>query len=352
MKVLISGYYGFGNAGDEALLYAIIELLRECDRDIDITVLSDKPEQTREAHHVHAVNRWSVFEVYKALKQADGLFSGGGSLLQDETSWRSIPYYTGIMILARMMGKPFVVFAQGLGPLRRGYNRRLVKAVLSGASFISMRDEESRALAKHLGIKKEIDLVPDPVLSLGNQGAIQRVEAPLTIVVSVRSWPGQEDYKQKIAATLDRCINNGFRVIFVPMHGEEDQIASENVKSLMAREAVVADYNIPFEDKLKIVGRASVLFGIRLHSLVFAAVNRVPFVALSYDPKVDAFARQCGQPIVGSLNDPWNENDLYELIVNQSDYKEAESDKLDNLISGLKGNLVSVAKRSLASLER
>ncbi|HET7580156.1 MAG TPA: polysaccharide pyruvyl transferase CsaB [Bacillales bacterium] len=350
MKVLISGYYGFGNAGDEAILYAMIEVLKACDPNIDITVLSDKPEQTRRIFNVNAVNRWRIFEICKALKEADGLLSGGGSLLQDKTSWRTIPYYTSIMLLARILKKPFVVFAQGLGPIHRGFNYWLVKAILSKASLISMRDEDSRALLQRMGVKQDIDLVPDPVLGLGGQWRIQKNKETPTVMVSIRSWPEYSGFHDKVSAALDRCVRKGFRVIFLPMHGKEDRDTAENVKRRMSGNADVVDYTMSFIDKLSMVGQADVLIGNRLHALIFAAVSCVPFVALSYDPKVDAFAKQCQQPLLGF--EEWGEEDLYDLIMSQADCRQSESDKLEALISAQNGTLFSAAKKSLSALQK
>ena len=93
MKVLLSGYYGFDNAGDEAVLYAIVQTLRAAAPDIEITVLSNQPDKTAAQLGVHAVNRWGKTALLKAVKNCDVLISGGGSLLQDVTSKNGILYY-------------------------------------------------------------------------------------------------------------------------------------------------------------------------------------------------------------------------------------------------------------------
>nr|WP_316046858.1 polysaccharide pyruvyl transferase family protein [Planococcus glaciei] len=105
MRIVLSGYYGFDNVGDEAILYAIIQSLKEYYPEIGIVVLSNKPEKTARTYGVEAVNRWNVAEVAKAIKAADGLISGGGSLLQDETGRKSIPYYAGVMKIAQFLKK-------------------------------------------------------------------------------------------------------------------------------------------------------------------------------------------------------------------------------------------------------
>lgn len=93
MHIVLSGYYGFNNIGDEAILYSIIQSLRRLEPEIDITVLSNNPEVTESLYQTKAVNRWNPAEILLALKQADGLISGGGSLFQDETGFKSVAYY-------------------------------------------------------------------------------------------------------------------------------------------------------------------------------------------------------------------------------------------------------------------
>ena len=103
-KIIISGYYGFNNAGDEAVLYSIINSLRKSNPEVGITVLSNKPELTAKAYNVEAVNRWKYLEIARAIRKSDLLISGGGSLLQDVTSKNGILYYLGIILMARMLG--------------------------------------------------------------------------------------------------------------------------------------------------------------------------------------------------------------------------------------------------------
>lgn len=115
-RLVISGYYGFGNAGDEAMLAAILEAILEVVPEADITVISGNPRHTAEKHGVKAVGRFDVTGIFNAIKRCDLLISGGGSLLQDVTSNRSLYYYLSIISLANMLGKKVMLYAQGMGP--------------------------------------------------------------------------------------------------------------------------------------------------------------------------------------------------------------------------------------------
>src|SRR5690606_14392206 len=169
------------------------------------------PEEKAKAYHVLSVNRWKLNEVLKALKNADGLVSGGGSLLQDQTGLRSIPYYAGIIKIAQILKKPVFIYAQGMGPIHRTYNKQIVKHVLEKVSCLTVRDGDSKQLLEDIGIKKTIDLVPDPVIGLDTLSyqsdwlKEQHFTNPL-LTVSVRHWDSNVDYKRKIALALDRCV--------------------------------------------------------------------------------------------------------------------------------------------------
>ena len=66
-KIVISGYYGFNNIGDESILTAIISNIRENIDNIDITVLSKDPELTSKKHKVDAINRKSMLTIIKEI---------------------------------------------------------------------------------------------------------------------------------------------------------------------------------------------------------------------------------------------------------------------------------------------
>ena len=166
MKILLSGYYGFDNAGDDAVLFAIVQALREIIPDVDITVLSNQPEKTAQQFGVKAVDRWGKTSLPKAIKDCDVLISGGGSLLQDVTSKNGILYYLGVIKLAQMMRKKVIVYAQGIGPVNEPRNRALVAKILNKVQAITVRDFDSRRELMEMGVYREIMVAVDPVLGI------------------------------------------------------------------------------------------------------------------------------------------------------------------------------------------
>jgi polysaccharide pyruvyl transferase CsaB len=355
VRLVLSGYYGFYNVGDEAILQSIIHALRQENPTIELVVLSNDPEYTRKMYGVEAVNRWNVKEIFKAIKQSDGLISGGGSLLQDKTSVKSILYYTGIMNLARLLGKPYFIYSQGIGPISIMHNRLLVKWHVSRAKYISVRDEDSFLYLKDIGVKRDINLVPDPVLAckqetqsnwLQKQGITKEV-----VAVSVRYWDAKEDYKKKLAEALKKLKHAGYDILFVPMHGPFDQHASREVMNSMGEEVYMLPYQMDIDEKIAILSQCSLLIGMRLHALIFAAVANTPIIGVSYDPKIDSFLQQVSQPTIGNVDGDWTADALYKMSMNQLEQRERVKRTLGRHVNELRTKVSEASKQIIQLVE-
>ncbi|WP_274309129.1 polysaccharide pyruvyl transferase CsaB [Solibacillus daqui] len=331
MHIVLSGYFGFDNVGDEAILLSIITSLRKLEPAVKITVLSNNPEHTAATYGVQAVNRWKLKEISAVLKRADGLISGGGSLLQDQTGMKTIPYYCAIMQIAKFHKKPVFVYAQGMGPINHAFSKWMTKFTLNKVNQITLRDEASRQLLIDIGVNKPMSIVPDPVIGLNATEFkscwldYQAFEGGY-IAVSVRDWPSDVDFKQKIVDSLSLLAQAGQRIVFIPMHDEHDEKASFQLSQMMAEQSLVAPGNLSIEEKIAIIGNADLLIGMRLHSLIFAAIQTTPFIAISYDPKIDAFADIANQPTIGHVEkDDWTGKDLFK----QAEHMLAERESIE-----------------------
>jgi polysaccharide pyruvyl transferase CsaB len=351
MKLVLSGYYGFHNVGDEAILLSIITALRKVKKDCEITVLSNDPVFTEKEYGVQAVNRWQMKEVWKTLKQADGLISGGGSLLQDKTGMNSVLYYLGVVKMAQMVKKPTFVYAQGIGPVEQRINRLLIKWTLSKVNYVSVRDVESKQLLESIGVKKEIDLVPDPVLGFSytprNGGWLegQGLDPKKVVTVSVREWHAKGNFKEKMATALDEVSRSGMSVVFIPMHGKHDDETSKEMMDKMENRTLVFPHDASIEEKMAVIGDSALLVGMRLHALIFSAITGTAMVGLSYDPKIDSFLQQANQPMVGHVDGDWTAGDLSQLILHQYNHLEEEESKLIKAIGPLKQKAEATAEK-------
>ena len=166
-RIVVSGYYGAKNAGDEAMLAAMLEVLADLDPELHITVISADPADTERRHGVHAVGSLDVSGILGALRRTDLLISGGGSLLQNVTSRRSLYYYMGIILLALLLGKRVMLYAQGIGPVTGRFACRCMRWLGNRVSLITVRDEGSMAELRRLGITRPpMECTADPVLGI------------------------------------------------------------------------------------------------------------------------------------------------------------------------------------------
>ena len=314
MKIALSGYYGFDNAGDEALLSAITSALKRVAPEAEFVVFSGAPDRTASLHGIRAVNYLNPFAILRELTTADLLISGGGSIFQDVTSARSLPYYTSVVALARMLMRPVIFYAQGVGPINRKFSKFLMRLVGNRVNLITLRDEDSRQYLQDLGVVRPPLLVTaDPVFSLvpGEQEEhrAHRIAAGIAngkpmVGVSVRRWPALDGYQPRLARILDKLSQQGYQIVFIPMAYPDDISECRLVASLMQQDARVLEKYMTSREHLAFIARLDLMVGMRLHALVFAASRGVPFAGISYDPKIDSFLKYFDQaPLSGSPED-------------------------------------------------
>ena len=294
-RPLLCGYYGEHNLGDDALLEV---LLAQLPAGCLATVTAHDGALVRQRFGVETVARRSLTLVLKALRHCDALVLGGGSLLQDSTSFKSLLYYAALIGVARLQGKPVLLWGQGLGPLRRRRSRLLVGRLLRLATALSWRDPESAALARSLG--REGAVGSDPVWALpplqwrGNGGPLVLCFRP-TRQLQGPAWKPYLAALDQLAASHDR------EVIWLPFHANQDrgllgQLRREQLlpPGLAARSREVLAERP--QEAVAVCSGAGLVLAMRLHGLILAALSGAPCAALSYDPKVAAAAANLGCP--------------------------------------------------------
>lgn len=313
-KILISGYYGFGNIGDEAILKAMLSEFDKMKEANDITVLSNNPAQTELDFNVKATNRSSIKAVIKSVRSCDVLISGGGSLLQDKTSRISIYYYLFIYLIALINKKRIIIFSHGIGPISRRLNKVLIKYVFKRASSISVRDEESKDELISYGIDGDsIDVTADPVISFQKFGKnnaneiFKRYNEKFDPSVPTIGFALKNDksncIKENIVEVVDNIKSNRkCNVVLIPFHFSEDMPLIKDIDDSCDNELVVIDQKHSVEEMFSMIESMDVLVGVRLHALIFAAVSETPIVGISYDPKIDAFLKSIGEESICTVN--------------------------------------------------
>jgi len=307
-RVLLSGYYGFGNLGDEALLEVIVERVRRRFPSAQLEVLSATPVATSARHNVASTPRWDWRAIRAAIARADVVLSGGGGLLQNATSLRSLLYYAGILREAIRARRKTMVFAQSVGPLDF-LGRVLVRQFCRGVDRATVRDARSLSLMRALVPETPVERTADPVflydapderVDLSAEGL--GPESGAYAVISVRKAAAFREAPAVLARAVDRLAQrHGVRAAFLPLGGAGDAAASTDVIRACASSPVLLP-ECPLDKAAAILRGARVVIGMRLHSLVLAARYAVPFLALAYDPKVSALCEDLAYPLAPLWN--------------------------------------------------
>lgn len=298
IQVVLCGYYGMGNGGDEALLASLLQMLPAT---VTPIVLSGNPSETSQRYGVTAVPRKSFNAVWTALRQSQAFIWGGGSLMQDATSRANPLYYGGLMKLAQWMGLKTIAWAQGIGPLNHSTSRWITRWALQACDGVSVRDAGS---AQYL-TRWKIDYIeaPDPVWGLTadeaskqRSGANTQLPAP-RVAVALRSHPDLTAERLKILAKGLQEFQQIAQasIVLIPFQPSKDfAIATQLAAHLTGPHEILQIEN---PKQLKAVFQTMTLtIGMRFHALVMAAAEGCNSFAISYDPKVSQLMKALDLP--------------------------------------------------------
>lgn len=294
-RLVLSGYYGYGNLGDEAICAAILQQLAL--RDVQTLVLSADPAATAQAYGCRTLKRTDYRRLSGALADAELFVQGGGSLLQDATSWRSPLFYLMQLVHSSVMGTPFMVLGQGIGPLNRGWVHYLVRETLVHAKALALRDVDSYAWAlANLPHDLPVTLTADPVYLLEpadismelEEGPLADVPHPWTLVAVKGNPNDPRELHAWIEGLNQLGAELGGSLLLCPFFPAMDRpFYSKLALGLTVPYAWAPDGWGPAQ-VLGLCGACQLVIAGRLHPLIFAANRRVPFAAISYDPKMPA----------------------------------------------------------------
>ena len=303
-SLVVSGYYGFKNSGDDALLNAIVASTSKYAPQSSVTVLSKTPKETAALYGVKSISRTNIFKIRKALKNADMLLSGGGSLMQDRTSTKSLFYYLLIIRLAKRYCK-VMLYANGIGPVLRDKNKKRVKKALSDVRLITVRDNASAEELVSMGVPGSIiKTTADPTFSLPSAPDRDRLlaecglETDKPIVgVSLRNWPSMpENFAGSVAKTADYLAKEyNAQILLIPMQYKKDAAICKQVSDLCQTRVCIMENDYTAQQQMAIFSAFDMCLGMRLHSLLYAAARGVPSVGIAYDPKIKGCMEYIGQ---------------------------------------------------------
>lgn len=356
--VVISGYYGFKNSGDDALLGAIIDNLRTFMPGINICVLSFRPAETQKVYNVQSVSRINYFGIAKAMKYAKLLISGGGSLIQDNTSTQSLLYYLWIINMAKHRGLKTMLYANGIGPVEKNINRKRAAKALSDIDLITLREPESLLELERLGVPANTAIVTaDPAFDIepAQNDVVDNIfrlagipKGANMVGISVRQWKHHNnEFEADIAKACDFLYDTlKLTCVFFVMQQPHDINITRNIMSKMRYNSYIITQRLTHTEMLGAISKMEIMVGERLHSLIYATAVGVPFVGIVYEPKVKSFIEYAGQDNYISLDELTVEN-ICDCIRHCLVQKESTKTKLADKAAQLRALSIENAKMAV-----
>jgi polysaccharide pyruvyl transferase CsaB len=296
-RLLLAGYFGCGNYGDDAILLGFIEGVQGMD--CRFSVLAKEPEKMIKTYGLTAVARMDPGSVREAIEECDALVFPGGSIFQDVTSVRSVFYYSRLVKLAKKSRKKVFLLSQGVGPLNTWLGRRLAAGAFRSADVITVRDPQSSQTLKSIGVPAVPRVAADMAFlmppSASQDGPSFEAGGMKTVGISARAH-GKDKGKKvvEIFAELARLLFQGGYLPVMFAMDDEDAALIEQVSKLNGGK--VPDLKGitgpgPLQDR---IARMEAVIAMRLHAAILATSVGVPPYMISYDPKVTAFANALG----------------------------------------------------------
>lgn len=291
-KYVVSGYIGFDNFGDEAIARVLTDKLKSEGAE-KITLISSNPEKTAK---LHGVESCPMLKFLSPLKEADVLVSGGGSLLQDVTSLKSLVYYLGVIYAALVLRKKVIIFSQGIGPINSKIGQALTKLALKNCVQISVRDKKSQELLKSWGIDSE--LVRDPIFDLD----LPKKNKTGVVGVQLRNYPTlTKSFLKSLAEEIVKRFPDKKIEIF-SFQDSLDLSVCEEFGMILRKLAPESDIKVlsglSINDVFERVSDLEYMVGMRFHANVVAIKSGVKTLAINYDIKVKKLADEFNLPII------------------------------------------------------
>ena len=301
-KYLVSGYIGFDNFGDEAIAKVLVDKIKsgifdteyeiKSENNREITLISSNPEKTAK---LHQVNSCKMLDFFKPLRDCDVLISGGGSLLQDVTSKRSLIYYLGIIFLGILLRKKVVIFSQGIGPINSKSGQILTKFALKNCYKISVRDNKSQHLLNSWKIPAK--LVKDPILELD----LPKKNKEGVVGIQLRNYPTLND--KFLNHLADEIVKNfkDKKIEILSLQDEIDLSTCEDFKRILYKkglENIEILKELSINDVFEKISELEYLIAMRFHANVVGIKSGVKTLAINYDIKVKKLAEEYNIPLI------------------------------------------------------
>ena len=360
MKIVISHVYSSHNNGDAAILSAQLEQLRQTFPQAQLRILSvdsieagykfegipvsnalmfgtvspanGRPKKLMLAVTMMAYTAmWSM--VFRSLRirlplpgswrvpmrimsESDLQVCVGGGYLRakdDAISTLMLLLLFHQIWLARVLGKPVVLYAQSFGPYPKRIQYKLAATGLLYATLILVREANSRSLLARMGLDDDrVIQVPDsaflfsPDLRFDPQPLIgERRPGEQIVGITARAWlpgAGQQAYERAMAEFIDwLSLQPGVKVVVIPQvtateQNDDDRAVGRRIQELVGSRSKVVflDRRFTHYEIKSVFACLDYLVGTRFHSVIFALTAGVPALAIEYEHKTSGIMRDLG----------------------------------------------------------
>jgi len=289
-RILVSGYIGFSNFGDEAVFAALSSYLKS--KDADVTAFSSNPKETTRMHGVKSLKYNNPLDILKGILDCDILFSGGGSLLQNTTSSLSLFYYLAIIFLTLLTGKKVVIFAQGIGPIKGGFSEFLAKIAIKAAKIVTVRDTESQFILKKWKINST--LVCDPVWGI----KLPEYKPQGYVGIQLRPYEHMDKYfMERLARGVGLYFDDRKVQIFSFQNNQDASVCYE-FQSILKKASPGIDCEViaraSIDELVEDFSKLEYLIAMRFHACLLGLHYGIKTLPVSYDKKVESLAKNIG----------------------------------------------------------
>lgn len=290
-KIFLLGYYGFGNWGDELSLHSVINDFERISQDtpnsfVYSVLIQNQSFSSRSVSNLSLIFRKKIFTILNKIAKSDLVVVGGGSLLQDSTSFRSLLYYSFLLIWALIFRRPLLFYRCGLGPFYRVLSQKIVTFILKRIKLFIARDQESADLAKKLcSHSNSVKIGIDPVISVHENFLNTSYGKPIVGFFVRECSFAHEGLFVDALKYLQAKISE--RVEIIAFHLEYDY----NIASRIAHQVDCQwKFFQSIEEILSYFQQLTAVFTMRLHPAILSTMMDVPWFALNIDPKIESFA--------------------------------------------------------------
>ncbi|MBR5515344.1 MAG: polysaccharide pyruvyl transferase family protein [Clostridia bacterium] len=355
--IILSGYYGFGNFGDDLVLMLLINRLKKENPDLEIIALTKNPKESMCRYNVNCKNRYNFKDIFSTVKHSNNYINGGGTLLTDVTSKRSLNYYCFMLRYAKKKGLNTMLLGSGIGPFVNESGKQKAMKALESADVIALRDTNSLDIISEFGFKNKVHSTADMAFLLSSDAEATRLTKNILkknklkkdnyFVVSLREWkynaPG---FEESVADTCDYIAQKyNITPVFIPVQPEKDLSISNHTVSIMKTDAIIIDRPLQTINILpEIISGARFTLSMRLHPIICSFVYSKPVIALSYDAKVSGFVIENNAGLCidvadinrGNLKELADRLDLIDTTVNREKVAELKAQAEENITLALK----------------